>query len=372
MVSLKHFFSGIRWKLVVSYIVVTLVTILTLEGIVTLLLSNLDHSLIAVINNQGATSTLEPSEEFINTTLLLSTLILLPCIIPLGIIFGFITSGGITRRLRHLTEVSGALAEGNLSRRAEDSSDDEIGQLAQQFNSMADQIQTDTEQLRDLVGKNAQLVMDTQELAALKERHRLARDLHDGVKQHLFGTNLAISAALNLIDNDLDATRRKLHEAKETSGQAQEEMLTLLKELRPAGLDERGFIKTLIEFLASYEERQKVDVDLKVNEDIGLPAAYEEALFRVVQEAFSNITRHAQASKVGVELAETAGTITMKISDNGIGFDPGLVQSTNTMGLRGMKERVEGIGGKLVIDSILDSGTNIIVTLPIPEEKEGD
>lgn len=366
MAFLKRFFSGIRWKLVVSYVVVTLVTILTLEGIVFLLLKNLDYSFYAELDNMEASGILRRSDEGIGISLLITTLILLPCIIPLGTIFGFITAGGFTRRLRHLTQVSGALAEGNLNRRAEDYSEDEIGQLAQQFNAMAEQIQTDTEQLRDLVEKNAQLVKDTQELAALKERNRLARDLHDGVKQHLFSMNLATSAALNLLDDDLVATRSKLLEAKESSRQAQEEMLTLLRELRPAGLDERGFIKTLVEFLTSYKEREDVDIDLQVNEVIGLPLAYEEALFRVVQEALSNVTRHAQASRVGVELSETAGTITMKISDDGRGFDPGFVQSTNTMGMHGMRERVEGIGGKLVVDSIPETGTNIIVNLPIP------
>lgn len=370
MNDLKRFFSGIRWKLVVSYIVVTLVTVFSLGLIAAIVLNFFEYALHAELNTQGAGGVIRPFEGGVSSFPLASTLILIPCIIPLGMIFGFITSGGITRRLRHLTEVSRALADGNLSRRAEDSSEDEIGQLSQQFNAMAEKIQNDTDQLHELVEKNARLVVETQELAALQERHRLARDLHDGVKQHLFGMNLTIAAALNLLDTDLDATRNKLQEAKESSHHAQEEMRRLLNELRPAGLDESGFLKTLMDYSASFKEREKVDVVLNISQTLELPAAYEEALFRVVQEALSNVTRHSHASQVSIELSESAGAITMKISDDGKGFDPELVQATKTMGLRGMKERVEGIGGDIIIDSNADSGANIIVTLPIPEEEE--
>lgn len=297
-------------------------------------------------------------------SLSVATLGMMPCIIPLGLVFGFVTATGLTRRLRRLTQASTVLASGDLSRRVPDTSGDEIGQLARQFNQMAEQLEADTAQLRELVEKNARLSQQARRLAALEERHRLARDLHDGIKQNLFGVNLAASAALNLLEADLEAARAKIQEARDHNRQAQAEMQALLNELRPVGVDQRGLAAALTDYLDTFEQRQGIKVDWQAVPDVLLPPTYEQALFRIAQEALTNVARHAQAAHVSVELGATDETITLRIADDGRGFDPAAVEPGATMGLLGMRERMTELGGKLGIDSTPGAGTQLTASLP--------
>lgn len=165
--------------------------------------------------------------------LLATTAVLLPCMVLLGLVFGLVTATGFTRRLRGLVQASHAPA-GDQGDRAADSSDDEIGQLGRQFSAMAERIQADTAQLAELAEQNDRLV---QQLAALEERHRLALELHDSVREHLFNLNLTSALALNLLDIDPKGARVKLLEAREHSREAQAEMQALLEDLRTADLD---------------------------------------------------------------------------------------------------------------------------------------
>ena len=367
MMSFLKRFSSLRWKLVYSYVVVTLLTILVLEGIVILATGWLDLKFVAEWDSQSAYS-LSPGG--FGTSLLTTTLVLLPCMIPLGLFFGFVTTIGFTRRLRHLSEASSALADGDLSRRVHDTSGDEIGQLARQFDAMADQVEDDTTQLRELAERNARLAEQAQWGAAVEERHRLARDLHDGVKQHLFGANLSTSAALNLLDSDPESARARLLEAKDHSRQAQTEMQALLNELRPAGLDERGLVASVTDHLASFEQREGIGVCWQPVEDPALPLIHEQALFRFTQEALTNVARHAEATQVTVELHVTPDTVTLRVADDGEGFDPAAIQTKKTMGLQGMQERLVGLGGTLTVNSTPGVGTRIAACLPRPADVE--
>ncbi|MBN1303488.1 MAG: sensor histidine kinase [Anaerolineales bacterium] len=363
-------FSSLRWKLVFSYVIVTLLTVLILEGIIILASGWLDLRLAAEWDNRSA-SGLSPGD--LGTMLLTTTIVLLPCMIPLGMFFGFVSTTGFIRRLSSLSITSNALAKGDFSRRVHDTSGDEIGQLARQFNAMADQLENDTNRLRELVDHNARLAAQAQLGAAIEERHRLARDLHDGVKQHLFGMNLATSAVLNLLESDPEAARTKLLEAKDLSRQAQTEIQALLNELRPAGLDEHGLVDAITGHLVTVKQREEIEVVWQPVENLNLPLIHEQALFRVFQEALTNVSRHAKATQVTVELHITPDTITLCITDNGKGFDPTTIQTRTTMGLKGMQERLAGLGGKLTIDTAPGTGTRIMAQLPrfkIVEEGE--
>ena len=360
----KHF-SSLRWKLVISYVIVTLLTLLVLEGIVILASTWFDLRFAAEWDSQTAADPSGWSPGRLGTSLLTTTLLLLPCMIPLGLIFGFVTATSFTRRLRRLTDASSALADGDLSCRVHDSSGDEIGQLARQFNTMAGQLEADTEQLHEMADRNARLARQSQRLAALEERHRLARELHDGVKQQLFGVNLAAAAALNLLDADPEAARAKLLEAKELNRQAQAEMQALLNELRPAGLDERGLVAALTDYLIAFERREDVEVDWQPPDELSLPPTHEQALFRVAQEALTNVARHAGATRITVELYPTPDIVTLRVADNGEGFDPTAIQTEATMGLQGMRERLVGLGGTLTIDSAPGAGTRLEACLRV-------
>lgn len=364
-------FSSLRWKLVFSYVGVTLLTILSLLVILILVADRFDLQFTAALGSQSESS---PSPSAFGGSLMTTILMLLPCMIPLGLIFGFVSTIGLTRRLGYLSEASIAIAEGDLSQRVQDPSGDEIGQLAQRFNAMADQLEDDTTRLRELAEHNARLAEQAQRGAAMEERHRLARDLHDGVKQHLFGVNLATSAALNLIEGDPETARTKLLEAKDLSRQAQDEMTALLNELRPVGLDERGLIVALTHYLDTFERREGISIRWQNNaaHDLSLPLSYEQALFRIAQEALANVARHAAASQVVIELHTTAENVILQISDDGKGFDPAAMQNGSTMGLRGMLERLTGLGGSLTVDTAPGKGTRLEAHLPRPAHTPGD
>jgi NarL family two-component system sensor histidine kinase LiaS len=303
-------------------------------------------------------------------TLLATAIVTMPCLVPLGLLFGFLTARSLTRRLRRLADASSALEEGDLSRRVSDASADEIGQLARQFDRMAARIEADTSHLQELAESNARLARQAQRLAALEERNRLARDLHDGVKQHLFGVNLAAAAALNELDSDAEAARARLAEAVHHSESAQAEMQALLEELRPAGLDDRGLTAALADYLANFENRESLTVDWQPPEtpDLDIPLRHQQAVFRVAQQALTNVARHAAADSVAVSLSMARDAVVPTVSDDGQGFDPSATESGSTMGIRSMRERVEALGGTLEIDSAPEAGTRLTATVPRPTE----
>lgn len=356
----------------------TLVAQALAEGVIASRLAEEPHVFVAAIpvadregQRLGAVYYREPVPDAsqsllsrLGAPLLAANALLLPCMIPLGLVFGFVTAFGFTRRLRRLTEASNALAGGDLGRRVNDTSGDEIGQLARQFNAMAGQLEADTSELRELADHNAQLALKAQRLAALEERHRLARELHDGVKQYLFGVNLATAAALNLLEEDPEGARAKLLEARDLSRQAQAELMALLNELRPAGLDERGLVPALTDYVATFEEREGVTVQWHAPAEVSVPLAHEQALFRVAQEALTNVARHADATGVTVELQATPEAVVLQVADDGKGFDPGSIQSGPTMGLQGMRERLAALGGELTVDAAPGSGTRLVASLP--------
>lgn len=305
-----------------------------------------------------------PLARFGGSVVKTTLLALLPFTLVLSVVFGFFTASHFTRRLSRLAQATSALAAGDLSQRVPDSSGDEIGQLARRFNAMAERLEADTIQLRELAERNARLANQTHRLGALEERHRLARELHDGVKQQLFGMSLATSSALNLLDTDQEAARAKLTEAKELSRHAQAELRALLDELRPAGLDERGLVAALTDYVADWSRREGIAVDWRMNGDVSLPLTHEQAFFRVAQEGLANVARHAQASQVTIEFDATADRVTIRITDNGRGFDPAAARNAGSMGLRGMQERMTGLGGTLATDTAPGKGTRLVASLP--------
>jgi methyl-accepting chemotaxis protein len=163
MMSFLERFSSLRWKLVISYVVVALLTILILEGVIILATGWLDLRFAAEWDSQSVSS-LSPGG--FGRSLLTTTLVLLPCMIPLGLFFGFVSTTGFIQRLRYLSEASSALADGDLNRRVHDRSGDEIGQFGRQFDARADQLEDDTTRLRELAESNARLAEQAQRVAS--------------------------------------------------------------------------------------------------------------------------------------------------------------------------------------------------------------
>lgn len=261
-----------------------------------------------------------------------------------GVLFGFLIARGLTRRLRVLATAADIWSRGDFSVVARDTSGDELGLLAQHLNRMAEQLQA--------------LLQTRQELAALEERNRLARDLHDSVKQQVFATAMQVRTASALLERDPDIARGHLAEAEHLVRQAQQELTTLIQELRPAALEGKGLATALRDYTADWSRQAGIAGEVRVQGERPLPLAVEQALFRVTQEALTNAARHSQATAVEIHLAWQGEGIVLTVSDNGQGFNPA-ASGSKGLGLRSMRERIEAIGGELSIRSGPGKGTQV-------------
>jgi signal transduction histidine kinase len=214
--------------------------------------------------------------------------------------------------------------------------------------------------------ENAQLYEQAQQLAVMKERNRLARDLHDSVTQALYGVTLyAEAAARQLASGEPEMAADHLREIRITSQESLREMRLLIFELRLPMLKRDGLAAVLHARLEGVEGRVGLETSFKADGDGRLPPDIEEGLYRIAQEALNNTLRHAQARSVSVSLHRNKETITLEIADDGQGFDPEKVEEHFGFGLRGMEERAARMGGNLEVESSPGQGTRIKVEVSI-------
>jgi signal transduction histidine kinase len=196
-----------------------------------------------------------------------------------------------------------------------------------------------------------------QDLAAAGERNRLARDLHDSVKQQVFAAIMQLGAARVLLEREPHAAHTPVTEAEQLARQAGAELSLLIHELRPVSLDQRGLAETLRAYLADWSRQSQIAVELHAGGERSLAPAAEQALLRVAQEALANVARHSQATSVTVELNYDVDAVALAIADNGRGFDAQTVQKG--VGLASMRERLAALGGQLLIESRPGEGTRV-------------
>ncbi|MCA1688168.1 MAG: histidine kinase [Actinobacteria bacterium] len=268
----------------------------------------------------------------------------------LGMIFGFMTAWGLTRRLQRLARAAQAWSRGDFSVAVKDRSKDEIGQLSRELNQMAAQLEG--------------LIQTRQELATLEARNRFARDLHDSVKQQVFATSFQVAAARALIEDDPKAAEAHLTQAEELVRQAQRELNVLIQEMRPAALEGKGLSAALRDYVENWSRRAEIPAEVHVRGEREVSLEVEQALFRVAQEALANVARHSGAGKVEVDLIYTPGSLTLRIADDGRGFDPAMDQGEG-FGLQIMHERLAGLGGRVEVESAPGKGTIITCICPL-------
>lgn len=272
----------------------------------------------------------------------------------MGALFGALTSRGYARRLKNATQATAAWGQGDFSPRIVDNDADEIGQLARDLNRMAGQIQS--------------LMRTRQDLAAMNERNRLARDLHDSVKQQVFATSMNLAAAKALWERNPAEAFKRLEIAAELSRQSQKELTVLIQTLRPTQLDEQGLSEALLEAAKLLERQNNIHTVCHLPEEMEpLPAEVEQALFRVAQEALANAARHSSATEVTLTLNQSPTLVELEILDNGAGFDP--TRPSRGLGLRSMLERIQSLGGTLTITSH-PGATCVIAKVPLVSAHE--
>ena len=206
------------------------------------------------------------------------------------------------------------------------------------------------------------------ETAAQDERNRLARDLHDTIKQQLFSINVAAATAQSLAPTDPTGSAEMVQEVRNLAQQAQVEMKALLTQLRPEPLATVGLVQAIRDQLEALHFRSEVEVKLTGDGDAlpneqQLPLGAQEAIFRVVQEGLSNVARHARAKHTTVELAQTERQFSVRIIDDGQGF--AMTADNAGMGIGNMRTRIAETGGTLTVTSAVGAGTQIDVRVPL-------
>ncbi|HWI65205.1 MAG TPA: sensor histidine kinase [Symbiobacteriaceae bacterium] len=205
-----------------------------------------------------------------------------------------------------------------------------------------------------------------------EERRRLAREIHDGPTQLLNSVVLRIDVCQRFFDSDLQRLKDELQQLKELVRLSLQDVRKIIFDLRPMALDDLGVVPALRTFLKDYQARTGIETDFSVfGNDRRYDPAFEIAIFRVVQEALTNVYKHAGASRVWVKV-ETAGgrEIKVQVKDDGAGFEPAEVKpgvAGTKFGLVAMRERTELLGGTMEIQSAPGQGTKLNLIFPLPE-----
>ena len=216
--------------------------------------------------------------------------------------------------------------------------------------------------------ENAQLYKQAQQLAVIEERNRLARELHDSVTQALYGITLHAEAAYRQLSiNQTDLANDQLTELRNTAQDALREMRLLIFELRPSVMEQQGLIPALRARLEAVEERAGMSVEFNLDENLVIDEKIQDVFYRIAQEALNNALKHAKANRIILNLNRTPEFIAMEIIDDGIGFDPDTAVEGGGLGLDGIIERAELLGGELTLKSNPGQGTTVRIEVPYGE-----
>jgi len=275
-----------------------------------------------------------------------------PTVFAFLVVFGLASSiflaWWVTRRLNRVARAATAWSRGDFSDRIGDRSHDELGGLS----SLLDRMALD---LRGLMRSRAQL-------ATLAERQRLARDLHDTVKQKAFALNLQLATARRVLGDTPGAER--LDQAQRLTQQIQQELAQILDELR-ASDTELPFIERLRAHAIDWSHTSGIAPKFTLDELPPLAAAHEESLLRIVDESLANVLRHAGAGAVEIALRREADRVRLAIADNGRGI---AADHVSGMGLSNMRERAESLpGGRFELDAPAGRGTRVTVSFIVAE-----
>jgi PAS domain S-box-containing protein len=211
--------------------------------------------------------------------------------------------------------------------------------------------------------ENARLYEQAQALAALEERQKLARELHDSVSQALYGISLGAHSARTALQRDPTLAVEPLEYVLSLAEAGLAEMRALIFELRPESLESEGLVSALSKQGAALQARHELQVNLDLGEEPELPLYTKQELYRIAQEALHNTVKHARATQVGIVLSQTADSVRLKIRDNGVGFDTA-GEFPGHLGLHSMRERVNGLGGTLQVESAPGEGTALFAQVP--------
>jgi PAS domain S-box-containing protein len=212
--------------------------------------------------------------------------------------------------------------------------------------------------------ENARLYEQARQFAAVEERQRLARELHDSVSQALYGIALGARTARTLLDRDASKVVGPLDYVLQLAEAGLAEMRALIFELRPESLVQEGLVVALSKQAASLRARHQIEVETDFCPEPEVAFERKEALYRIAQEALHNVVKHARATRVELRLAQRDGVLLLAVQDNGQGFDPA-GEFAGHLGLKSMRERALQLGGAVTIHSAPGQGARVVAQVPI-------
>jgi len=225
--------------------------------------------------------------------------------------------------------------------------DRDVEALAAAFNDMLERLETERRE-------SARTALMVQE----GERSRIARELHDEVGQTLTAMLLQVEGIASEVP---DHVRGELEELRETARTGAEDVRRIAQRLRPEALDELGLQRALLALSSRFAEQTRIRIERRIARDVSLTAEQELVVYRVAQEALTNIARHARAEHAELSLRREDGGIVLRVRDDGAGAPAAAVRSS--YGIRGMRERAMLIGAALSIDSAPGRGTEVVLRI---------
>jgi NarL family two-component system sensor histidine kinase LiaS len=269
------------------------------------------------------------------------------------------------KSLKNIADAADTLTRGKLEYRLHVEGRDEVSQVGLQFNRMADQINNQVNSLQRLVNENAILLQKKEEAASIEERRKLARELHDSVSQQLFAVSMTMAALPRLIDSKPEQAKESFQQVELMVTKAQQELRALIMHLRPVTLDgytlKEGTIQLLEELTQKYPDLQ---LEWNIGIKTELTPGMEDQLFRVIQEAISNMLRHAKATRFLLNIQQKKERLLLTFEDNGVGFTLS-DQKMSSYGISTMRERIDDLGGRFDLITYPSTGTRIDIRVPI-------
>ncbi len=332
---------GLRSQITFSYVWVTVASLLVLQ-------------ILGFIAN-GFTF------ERFSVQVMRTGLLLLVIIAPIGGLFGLISTRRVVDRIRNLASATTRFANGDYSQRVPVVRADQLGQLEEQFNRMAEQLVESIARQQELAEQNVRM----------QERARISRELHDAISQDLFSLRTLANGLHSAIQAGKPAKELEQHVAllEQTTITMTREMRALLLEMRPPQLEGLCFQDAIAALADAYTSRLGIAVTADIA-PVTISANAETDLLRVIQEALNNAARHANAAAIQLALAAQGEMAVLTVTDNGQGFDPAGNEQPYGLGLRLMQERVNELGGRFSLESAPGQGTRI--EIQVPQEKIHD
>ncbi|MBW4491421.1 MAG: sensor histidine kinase [Trichocoleus desertorum ATA4-8-CV12] len=212
-----------------------------------------------------------------------------------------------------------------------------------------------------------QYALQIEELAAVQERNHIAREIHDSLGHTLTAQNIQLQTAAKLWQRDPDQAHTFLQQAQQLAATAMQEVRRSVRALREDS-EEPPLEEAIAHLAKDFQQGTGVEISTSIKGQTIICPRMSKTLHRIVQEALTNIRKHAQATQVNIQLSTTAIDVNLVIEDNGQGFDPN--QQSNGFGLQGMRERVAAISGTLQLETKPEGGCRIIVKLPLQNHPE--